>query len=1010
MVEGQAGSYRFNDGVLLMSHVNKCTIIFDGQSLSGSADIPLIEFLAAHGIQLPHICYHPSLGALQTCDVCWVENNGQLVRGCTLRTADAMNLTSQGQARKARHEGVDRILAKHELYCTVCEHNTGDCTLHNTVVDMHLPIQRYEYRPKPFAKDHSNPFYTYDPDQCILCGRCVEACQNVEVNETLSIDFSAEHPRVLWDGAQVISGSSCVSCGHCVTVCPCNALLEKTMQPDAGPFTSMAQGLKRPLINAVKTLENTIGATPISAISVMDIQWRQPEIKRTKTVCTYCGVGCAFEMWTRDRQILKVQPMVDAPVNGISTCVKGKFAWDFVNDPQRLTMPLIREDGRFREAGWDEAMDLIARRLLAIRDTHGPDSIGFIGSSKASNEEAYLTQKIARLIIGTNNVDNSSRYCQNPATKGLFRTVGYGGDSGTIEDLQKAELVILVGSNMAENHPVIASRLKAAQKHHGQKLMVVDPRCHEMAQRADLFLRIKPGTDLIWASAIARYLFEQGRVDDAFLASQVNQVEQYRLSLEPFTLAFAEQMTGIAQAQLVEAAHMIADANSVSICWAMGITQHSHGADTSTALSNLLLVTGNYGKPGTGGYPMRGHNNVQGASDFGCLKNMYPGYEKVTDLQVRAKWANAWGVPPQHLSDKVGQDNFLMVKEADEGKIKSMYVIGEETAFSDADSKNVHEAFTKLDFLVVQDIFFSRTAEFADVVLPGCPSVEKEGTFVNTERRIQRFYEVMPPLGDSRPDWRILTDLAARMGHDWGYTHPGQIMDEVASIATIFNGVSYERLQGWQSLHWPMNPDGTDTPLLYTNGFHTPDGNAVLYPLTWKTPVEETDEEFDLMLDNGRMLEHFQSMNQTDKGKRTTSLSPNGFVEVSPELAARRGLEEGTWVRLSSRRGSLEVPVVITDRVQGHVLFMPIHQGKPGLNKLTGEHHDPDVNTPAYKETAVKLEVLSREPFYQPIPPGNFRHGKRTPIDGVPAQIVQVKWAREDYVPPLEQAPNPEKF
>lgn len=992
------------------SDTTECTITYDGQSLTGKADVPLIDFLAEHDIHLSHVCYHRALGPLKTCDVCWVEQDGELVRGCTIRTADGMTLSSQGEARKAQHEGMDRILAKHELYCTVCEHNTGDCTLHNTVADMHLPIQRYKFQRKPYDKDHSNPFYTYDPDQCILCGRCVEACQNVEVNETLSIDFSMEHPRVLWDGGEQIEGSSCVSCGHCVTICPCNALLEKTMQPNAGPFTSMPQELKRPMIDAIKTLENTIGAPPITAISVMDMKWRQPEIKRTKTVCTYCGVGCSFEMWTRDRNILKVQPVVDAPANGISTCVKGKFAWDFVNDPKRLTMPLIRENGRFREASWDEALDLVARRLLEIRNTYGSDSIGFIGSSKASNEEAYLTQKIARLIIGTNSVDNSSRYCQNPATKGLFRTVGHGGDSGTIEDLQKAELVIIVGSNMSENHPVIASKIKAAQKHHGQKLIVVDPRQHEMAERANIFLRIKPSTDLIWASAMSRYMFEHGYADMAFLTSQVNQVDEYRHSLEPFTLEFAERMTGISQSQLIEAAEMIGTAKSVCICWAMGITQHSHGADTSTALSNLLLVTGNYGKPGTGGYPMRGHNNVQGASDFGCLKNMYPGYEKVSDEKARAKWAKAWGVPPDKLSNKVGQDNFLMVQDADEGKIKAMYIIGEETAFSDADSKNVHEAFTKLDFFVVQDIFLSRTAEFADVVLPGCPSIEKDGTFVNTERRIQRFYEVMPPLGDSRPDWRILTDLAARMGHDWGYAHPSQIMDEVSGIATIFNGISYERLEGWKSLLWPMKPDGADTPLLYTDGFHTDDGKAVLYPLEWKAPEEDTDSEYDLILDNGRMLEHFQSMNQTDKGKRVTSLSPNWFVEVSPELAAERGLEEGSWVRLISRRGSVEVPVVVTNRVKGHVLFMPIHQGKPGLNKLTGEHHDPDVNTPAYKETAVRLEVLPKEKFNQPIPHGNFRHGNRTPLEGVPTQVVQVKWARDDYVSPLEQAPHPERF
>jgi len=988
--------------------LQKCTVIYDGRPLIGQADIPLVDFLESCNLSLPHVCYHPALEPLQTCDVCWVEFEGKLVRGCTLRSQEGMVINSAAtHARAAREEGMDRLLAKHELYCTVCEHNTGDCTLHNTMVDMHLPIQRYAFERKPYVKDESNPFYTYDPDQCILCGRCVDACQNVEVNETLSIDYSMEHPRVLWDGGTQIAGSSCVSCGHCVTVCPCNALLEKSMQPDAGPFTAMKQSLKRPLIDVIKTLENATGAEIVSGVSVIDTKLRQQEIKRTKTVCTYCGVGCSFEMWTRDRHLLKVQPVVDAPVNGISTCIKGKFAWDFINSPERLTTPLIRENDRFRPASWEEALALVARRLLEIRDRYGPQSIGFIGSSKGSNEEAYLTQKIARAIIGTNSVDNSSRYCQNPATEGLFRTVGYGGDAGTIDDLQQAELIVIVGSNTAENHPVIASRLKAAKKHHQQKWLVIDPRRHEMAERADLHLRIRPGTDLVWASAMARYMFDNGYADEAFLRDRVNNVEAYRQSLAPFTLDYAAQITGLSVETLRSAAEMIGRAGSMCIMWAMGITQHSHGADTSTALSNLLLVTGNYGRPGTGGYPMRGHNNVQGASDFGCLKNFYPGYESVSCPQVREKWARAWGVAPESLSLEVGDDNFMMVEMARQDKIRAMYVIGEETAFSDADATNVHQGFSELDFLVVQDIVFSRTAQFADVVLPGCPSVEKEGTYVNTERRIQRFYPVMPPLGDSRPDWLIFTQLAKEMGHDWGYTHPGEIMAEAAGIAELFAGVDYSRLAGWQSQIWPVKKDGSSTPLLYTGRFKSPDGRASLYPLSWQPPAEAPDAEYDLLLNNGRMLEHFQSTNQSGQGGRTTSLSPEWYVEISPELAKARGLTEGAWVKLISRRGELEVPVVITDRVQGNVLFISIHQGKEGINKLTGEHHDPQVNTPAYKEVAIRLEALDRAPFPDPLPKHNFRHGKRTPIDKVP---VEQKWQRDDYRLPPAHEPHPEKF
>ena len=985
----------------------QCTIIFNGERLSGTANQPLIDFLQEQGKKLPHVCYHPALPPLQTCDVCWVEVDGEPVRGCTLRSAEGLRVVSQSAVlQAAQQEGMDRILNRHELYCTVCEHNTGDCTLHNTVADMHIPIQYYPYQRKPDSKDHSNPFYTYDPDQCILCGRCVEACQNVEVNETLSIDYSADHPRVLWDGGTQIAGSSCVSCGHCVTVCPCNALLEKTMQPDAGPFTAMDEDLKRPLIDFVKSLENSIGMEPITGISLIDDALRKVEIKKTKTVCTYCGVGCSFEVWTRDRHILKIQPVADAPVNGISTCVKGKFGWDFVNSPNRLTTPLIRENGQFRPASWEEALQRVADGLRAVARQHGGNAIGFIGSSKASNEEAYLTQKIARLIFGTNNVDNSSRYCQNPATEGLFRTVGYGGDAGTLRDLQQTDLIITVGSNLAENHPVFASHIKQSHKHRGQKLLVVDPRRHEMAERADCYLRIRPGTDMVWASAMARYMFDHGYADEAFLRERVNQVAEYRASLAPFTLEMASEVTGLSVAQLTEAAEMIGNAGSACLLWAMGITQHSHGADTSTALSNLLLVTGNYGRPGTGGYPMRGHNNVQGASDFGCLSNVYPGYEKVTDAQVREKWARAWGVAPEALSDEAGLDNFMMVEDAHKQRVRAMYIIGEETAFSDADSTKVHEAFSRLDFMVVQDIFMSRTAQFADVVLPGCPSLEKEGTFVNTERRIQHFSPAFAPLGDSRPDWQILTEVAARLGHHWHYPNPGAIMAEAAGIAALFAGVSYENLVGWQSQLWPVNADGSSTPLLYTEAFAFPDGKARLYPLTWQPPMEAPDAQYDLLLNNGRMLEHFQSTNQTGQGGRIKSLSPNWFVEISPQLAQERQLQQGDWVELRSRRGSVEVPVVVTERMAGNVLFIPIHHGKPGINGLTGEHHDPDVNTPAYKEIAVMMRKLAHAPQPHPIPLHNFRHGQRTPLDHLP---VEQKWQQPEYRLPPEHVSHPEK-
>src|SRR5712664_345432 len=635
----------------------------------------LVDLISRTGGSIPHVCYHPQLGPIKTCDTCMVEVNGQLVRACTATANEGMKIsTRSSRASAAQVEAFDRILSNHMLYCTVCDNNNGNCTIHNTTKLLAIEHQRIPFQSKPYEVDSTNPFYRYDPDQCILCGRCVEACQNVEVNETLSINWEDPHPRVLWDGGSTIGESSCVSCGHCVTVCPCNALMEKTMLGHAGFFTQLRKSALKGMIEVVKGVEPETGYGTILQVSEAEEAMREHRIRKTKTVCAYCGVGCSFDVWTKDRHILKIAPE-HGPANGISTCVKGKFGWGHINSEDRLTTPLIREGDKFRQASWDEALSLVAKRFSEIKAKSGPDSLAFIASSKCTNEESYLMQKLARAVIGTNNVDNCSRYCQAPATAGLFRTVGYGGDSGSIGDIEKADLVVIVGSNTAESHPVLATRVKRAHKLHGQKLIVSDLREHEMARRADLFLHPRAGTDLVWLSAISRYLLDNGLAHTAFLDEWVNNLEEYRKSLEPFTLEFASRTCRLSIEILKQVAHMIADAERVCILWAMGVTQHSNGSDTSTAISNLLLVTGNYMRPGTGAYPLRGHNNVQGASDLGSMPNSLPGYQDVDDPEVRRRFENGWKVP---LPSSNGLDNHQMVEAIHEGKLKMMYLIGEE--------------------------------------------------------------------------------------------------------------------------------------------------------------------------------------------------------------------------------------------------------------------------------------------------------------------------------------------
>jgi formate dehydrogenase major subunit len=925
-----------------------------------------------------------------------VELDGKLARACaTLASAGANVSTVSQPAHAAQLEAFDRILGNHLLYCTVCDNNNGNCTVHNTTRLLAVEHQEIPYKPKPYEVDMSNPFYRYDPDQCILCGRCVEACQNLEVNETLSINWEDAHPRVQWDGGAPIGESSCVSCGHCVTVCPCNALMEKSMLGEAGYFTALPKSALTSMIEVVKGIEPEVGYGAILQLSEVEASMRESRLRRTKTVCTYCGVGCSFDIWTQDRHILKVEPAHGA-ANGVSTCIKGKFGWDYVNSPDRLTKPLIREGDIFREASWDEALTLVARKFTEIKAANGPDALAFISSSKCTNEESYLMQKLARAVIGTNNMDNCSRYCQAPATMGLFRTVGYGGDSGSISDIEQASLVLIIGSNTAESHPVLATRVKRSHKLKGQKLIVSDLRENEMAERADLFLHPRPGTDLIWLSAITRYIFDNGLAKTEFLDKWVNGVEDYWKSLHSFTLEMASQRCGIPVETLKQVAHMIAESDSVCVLWAMGVTQHTMGSDTSTAISNLLLATGNYMRPGTGAYPLRGHNNVQGASDHGAMPNYFPGYQEVSNAEIRAKFEKAWSVS---LPPKPGLDNHQMIDAIHDGKLKAMYVFGEEMSLVDSNSNYVADALSKIDFLVMQEVFFSETCRFADIVLPASPSLEKEGTFTSTERRIQRLYQVFEPLGESRPDWQIIQEIANRLDANWHYQHPSEIYQEIASLTPLMAGVTYERLEGYKTLQWPVAADGTDQPLLYTKQFHFPDGKARFFPVPWSEPTDQQDAEYDLHLNNGRLLEHFHEGNMTYRTEGIREKTPCTFVEVSPELAHERGIQSGSWVQVTSRYGKVRVQAVVTNRVTGKELYMPMNSVEEPVNRLTSSHADKATHTPAYKETSVRLKVLP-EVGTNPLPRTNSRFGHPTPQRGVE---VERKWRRADYRQPGQQ-------
>jgi len=952
----------------------------------------ILQVLNEQKILHPQICYMPELDPIETCDTCIVEVDGKLVRSCSTTAVAGMDvqLTSP-RAKEAQTEAMDRILENHLLYCTVCDNNNGNCKVHNTVDMMEVEHQKYPFEPKCTVDevDLTNPFYRYDPNQCIACGQCVEVCQNLQVNETLTMDWARDRPIVLWDGGAKINDSSCVSCGQCVTACPCNALMETSMLGEAGFMTAIPEQVLSPMIDLVKDVEP--GYSGIMAVSDAEAKMRETRTKKTKTVCTFCGVGCSFEVWTKDRKILKIQPVSDAPANQISTCVKGKFGWDFVNSEERITTPLIRKDGEFVEASWEEALDLVASKFKAIKEQNGKDSIGVISSSKITNEDNYVIQKLSRQVFETNNVDNCSRYCQSPATDGLFRTVGMGGDAGTIKDIGSAGLVIIVGANPAEGHPVLATRVKRAHKLHGQKLIVADMRKNEMAERSDIFITPKQGTDQVWLMAVTKYMIDQGWHDQQFVDENVNYFNEFKEVLAQYTLEYAEKRSGVSKETIIRTAEMIRDADGTCILWGMGVTQNTGGSDTSAAISNLLLATGNYRRPGAGAYPLRGHNNVQGACDMGSLPGWLPGYQHITDDNARQKFEQAYGVK---IDDKPGMDNIQMLQAVDEGIMKAMYVVGEDMALVDSNANHVDEVLSKLDFFVVQDIFFSRTAQYADVILPAAPSLEKDGTFTNTERRVQRLYKALPEKGQSKADWWIVQEIANRLGAGWNYSHPSEIFAEMASLSPLFAKADYTNMEGWDSFLWG-SLEGESTPLLYVDGFNFPDKKARFALSDWIEPVV-FPQEYDLHINNGRLLEHFHEGNMTDKSKGILSKLPETFVEVSPKLAKERGLEDGSTVRLVSPYGALKLPVIVTDRVKDNELFLPMNSTKKetAINFLTGPAVDQRTNTPAYKQTKVRMEVL-KDHVKRPLPQSNPRDKKRTPQSGIE---VERKWARDGYV------------
>jgi formate dehydrogenase major subunit len=687
------------------------------------------------------------------------------------------------------------------------------------------------------------------------------------------------------------------------------------------------------------------------------------ELNVVDTTCGYCAVGCRFDLYADDEEVLAVRPTEeeDAPVNGISTCVKGKFSYDFVSSDDRLERPLVRDDdGEFRQASWAEALSRAAEGLGDIREEHGGEALGLIASSKATNEENYLMGKFARQVLGTNNVDNCNRLCHSSTVAALAQVVGYGAASVSMEDLETADCYLLTGSNTTEAHPVIATRIKQ-QVRDGSELMVFDPRRIQMAEYATQYSRTRPGYDIAWINGITRYVIENDLYDEAFVDERTRGFEELREAVQPFTPERVEELSGVPHEEIVSAAETLAEADTCVFGWTLGLTEHSTGTDNVMALANLALILGHIGEPGSGLSPFRGQNNVQGGGgDMGPLPDNLPGYQDIADDEVRAKFEEAWDC---ELSEEYGLYTTDMFLAADRDELKGMYIIGENAALSEPNVQHAGEVLEEMDFLVVQDLFLTETAEYADVVLPACTFVEKTGTFTNTDRRVQMVKQAMEPRGDSKPDWEILQALANRMGRDWDYQDTAEIMREVKSLTPIYGGVSHERIEAEGGLQWPCwDDDHPGTPRLYTEEFNTEDGLAHLQPVGHREPAEGPDEEYPFTLTTGRVLYQYHTGTMTHREPGIMGYAGSDFVEIHPDTAADYGIEHGDMVRVESRRGAVEVPAQVTERPGRDNVFVPIHFAESAVNTLTDEEHlDPQASTPEYKVSAVRISPVEGE-------------------------------------------------
>jgi formate dehydrogenase alpha subunit len=893
---------------------DQVTLTIDGVQVTVAPGTSVLQAALSVGIDIPHLCYDPALGLPPTgaCRLCLVDVEGARgpVASCVHPVANGMVVrTDTEKLREHRRMVIDLLLSGHPHDCMTCE-MAGACALQRYAYV--LSVKDSEYRgesvwPEPVQ---DGPAIVFDQSKCILCGRCVQVCQNVQVSGAIDFMGRGFDTSVGLPPGLPRDQGGCVECGNCIDVCPTGAL----------SFAG-AQGKGR--------------------------EWESGWVT---TICPYCGCGCLLQLRIVEGEIVEVRGRPGEEATRGLLCVKGRFGFDFVGHEDRLKQPLIRRDGKLVPASWEEALDTIATRLAEIKATHGADAIGGLASAKCTNEENYLFQKVVRAVIGTNNVDHCARLCHASTVAGLARAFGSGAMTNSVADLPEADVIFVIGSNTTECHPVIGAVIKRAVKEGRSRLIVADPRAIELTEYAVLHLQQKPGTDVALINALAHVILRDRLEDADFIARRTEGFEEFRAAVQPYTPELAERITGVPADDIVRAARLFGSAEAASIIYSMGITQHTTGTDNVLAVANLAMLTGNIGRPGTGVNPLRGQNNVQGACDMGALPDVYPGYQRVADEAMRAKFEQAWGVS---LPTNPGLTVVEMMNAAAEGELKALYIMGENPMLSDPDVNHVEEGLKKLEFLAVQDIFLTETAQLADVVLPAAAFAEKDGTFTNTERRAQQLCKALDPPGEARADWEIICDLATRMGYPMSYRDTAAIEEEIASVTPIYGGITHDRL-AQQSLQWPC-PDRQHpgTPILHREKFTR--GLGKFHAVEFVPARELPDEDYPLLLSTGRILQHYHTGTMTRHSEVLDKLVSVGAIEINPSDAARLGIGEGDPVEVTSRRGNIEIAARISQRVAPGTLFLAFHYREAPANRLTIAALDPVAKIPEFKVCAVKV-------------------------------------------------------